>query len=417
MFEFLKKLFSKEIEKASVNLKDLDKWFEDKTKHYNSELAAYIKQKVSEIELIKKEVENANKELEEAVPQDEEKIMPKVRNVVEGARKNYMRQITQLMKEIRVEKEDVDYISQFCKTIQQKFDLFAQATTKSFYTTQHLFHKQVEVLAQHIKNLDKTIGELNESIKKSKSAKAKQIKTKISQLNKNTELLAGWKDSVSKFEEQKQELINQENKIQQQIQELKESKEYKEYEQDLEQLKILRDSLKKKSDEIFELIAPLETALKKYERITLDNQKVVKRYVENLVQAFIEDKSMMLLELLGKLKSSIEKGSLDLKDKKKEKTIKIIDSIEKEQLEKMQKDYLQTQQKIEETKDRIDKSDVKIREEGLLKKKQKTKDEIANIERETNETKEMIAKIDLEKGKKEIIDKIRDLIDVEVNLE
>lgn len=417
MLEFLKKLFSKEAEKVSVKLEDLDRWFDERTKHYDSELNNYTKQKILEIDSIKKEIETANEELMGAVPEEEEKIMPKVRNVVEGARKNYIRQITQLMKDILIQGKDTDTLISSCSAAQEKLNQFAKDSAKSYYTTQHLFHRQVRILAQHINRLDKIVRELNGSIKNSKTVKALEMKALISKLKKNISLLGEWKELIGKLEEQKDILMNQEKRVQQDIKESRQSEEYKEYEQNIKDIGAFRHGLKKKSDDVFELMAPLETALKKYERIALENQGIIKKYMENPVKALIEDKEKKLLDILGKLKNSIEKGSLDLKDKKKEKTIKIMNSITKEEIEAMQKNYTDIEKKIAEIKDSLGKNKAKSKEEGLLNEKQKTSDELQNTEREVRETKERIEKINIEKEKKEITSKIKELLNIEATLE
>ncbi|MBW2991926.1 hypothetical protein KY345_01775 [Candidatus Woesearchaeota archaeon] len=417
MFEFLKKIFGKETEKASIKTNDLSRWFDEKTKDYSSEMDKYVKERVLRLDGIKEELEDGIKGLEEARIEDEEKIIPKVKSVVIAARRNYIKDLRYLIKDLEIDSSDRKAVVSSCKLAQERLDVFSQKTAKSYFTTQHLFHKPLEALAGHLKELSKLVKELNDSVKDSKIFKAERVKALISKLNNDIELLKGWKDSIRKNEEKRDELNEKIKNIDKEIEELKKTEDFIRYEEDIKKINRLKDELRVKSNEIFELIAPLQTAIKKYERIAMDNVDVLKNYISDVVKAFLEDRENILVDILNKIKEGIEKGRLELKDKKKDKTIKQIEHITKEKLEDVKKEYNSVEQKINEAKERIERNDVQQRQEELLKKKDKTKDEAEAAERDINEVKEMAEKIDIEKEKKEIVGKIKDLLDIEVGLE
>lgn len=417
MFEFIKKLFAKEVEKINVKTEELSNWFNEKTKDYSSELDNFVKEKTGHLGHLKKEVEEAVEGLMEAEIKDEEKIMPKVKNVVLAARNNYVRDLNHLINNLEIDISDKKNVVESCKMAQIKLDMFAQKTAKSYFTTQHLFHKPLEKLAGHLKELGKLVKELNDSVKGSKTSKAEAINGLISKLNKDIGLLKEWEKSVGDFGEKKKELTAKIEDIEKEIDGLKKTKEYAEYEDDIKKITSLKEKLKIRNNAIFELIAPLQAIIKKYERIAMDNEKLLKNYIDDVVKAFLQDNETILLDILQKMKDSIEKGSIELKDKKKEKALKQINTITKEKLEELKEDYMNAETKIKEVKERISNNDVQERQEELINKKNKVKDELDYNERDINEVKEMIEKIDLDKVKKDIVDKVKELLDLEVVLE
>jgi hypothetical protein len=416
MLEFFKNLFRKEAEKADVKLAELGSWIDGKKKQYDADINSYISSKIQNLEAIKKEILRGIAELEKAEYEDKEKVAPKIRNVVEGARVNYIRQLEHLVRAIKLDNEDKDSVLNSCKLAQQELDVFAQKSAKSYFTTQHLFHKQVEALAEHLKGLGKLVKEMNNSVITSKAFKIEGIKLLITKLQKDSELLKEWSQASKKLERQSSEKEEQIKDCEKEIDMLTKVKEYKEYLEDIEKMKDVRQELNSKSNAIFEILAPLQTALKKYERIAMDNISTIKKYIDKPVETFIEDKNLLLLEVLDKMKSSLEKESIDLKDKKKEKTIKQISQLTKDEAERLRDDYISAERQIEWLKDKIEKNDVQLRQEEMLKKKDKIKDELANAERQIKETESLINKIDIEKDKKEIINKIRETLNIEVNI-
>ena len=416
MLKFLKSIFKKESEKAEIRYSELDRWFDEKTKEYASELDTIVNDKIKELSIIKAKLDESMKELMEEEIKDEDKILPKVKNVVLSARQNYARELGYLLKDINIENSDKKAIANSCKLSQEKLDIFSQKTAKSYYTTQHLFHKPLENITSSLKEMGLLFRQLNESVRKSKSFRADDIKTMISRLNKDRGLLAEWKASLGELETKKKESENRLETTEKELLELTNTAEYKKYEQDIKILADLKEELTRKSNLIFETIAPMQAAIKKYERIAMDNVDILKRYLSDVVTAFLEDKDNLLLEVLNKVRDNISKGSIEIKDKKKDKLIKQIEQITKEKLEEMRKEYNLTKERTENIKEAINKNNTQQRQEELIKKKEKIKDETDAIKRDINELKDMLSKIDIEKEEKEIAHDIESLLGIEVVL-
>ena len=59
----------------------------------------------------------------------------------------------------------------------------------------------------------------------------------------------------------------------------------------------------------------------------LDNH-LVRLYLDDLVKTLLEDKELKIVEILNKMKLSIINGDIELKDKKKEKILNNVDSLD-----------------------------------------------------------------------------------------
>jgi hypothetical protein len=118
----------------------------------------------------------------------------------------------------------------------------------------------------------------------------------------------------------------------------------------------------------------IDAALKKYERIAIEDTKLITQYLNDPVIALQGDKERKILSIIQRVKASIEKGSLDFKDKKKEKMLAAIDAITEEQLgnfksnlEKVQEDLATIERSIANNPSKDDET--------------RTKDKLANLEK------------------------------------
>ena len=105
--------------------------------------------------------------------------------------------------------------------------------------------------------------------------------------------------------------------------------------------------------------------MKKYERLDLKN-KWVGGYLNNSLEALLEDKELKILEIIGKIKEAIAKGELELKDKKKDKILQELDKLDKDYFNLFLSKYNELNKKYIELKSEIGKIDL-IKELAQLK--------------------------------------------------
>jgi hypothetical protein len=416
MFGFFKKFFKKDIETVTIKTADAAAWLEEKKKEYSSELVAYAKDRSGYLEAVKTELRNAVKELEEAEIEDEDKIQPKVKSVVIAARRDYARDIERLVSELSLDTNDEDYVLRSCRLMQEQFNLFTKKTTKEYFRTQHLFHKPLENIAKQLKELGKLIKELNEHAESSKAFVAKEVMKSAAKLNEDIALLERFKNLIGALEQQRKEKEDAVNRMQDETDRLINSQAYSEYKSDLGELGRLKHESRLKSDEIYALLAQLQSALKRYLRVALENLELLSRYINDPVRALADDNELVILSILGKVKINVERGEFELKDDKKKKMVNVITSISADRLNRLRAGYLEAEASIEELRKKIEMNTAQAEHEDMLKRKGKIEDELKAVEREIDETKNKIIKIDIEKDRQQTQKMMRELTGIEVVL-
>ena len=417
MLGFLKRFFGKETEKVNIKFDELGRWLDDKTKTYSAEFLEHIKTEKNNLDAIKKDIITAVDSLKEGKIEDEDKILPKVKSIVIAARNDYTRNIEHLMNELEVDDSSEDSAIQSCNLMRERLDAFAKRTTKEYFKTQHLFHKPLEEIAKHLKDLGRTISGLESYAHNSKLSKTIEIKKLLEKLNDDISALEELNKLSKELEKQAETKGKELDEARKDISELERSDIYIDYQKDIERLNKLRDGLKRKGDEIYELLAPIQAGLKRYMRVALENLEVLSMYIDDPVKALADDDEFAILIVLDKLKDVLEKGDLDIKDEKRKKMIALSGSITRDKLENLRNSYLEFEKGVEEAKEATENNNIQVQKEGLLKKREKLAEEISSLERDIKHAKEKISKFDTEKEKKKLMEHINKLFDIEVILE
>ena len=140
--------------------------------------------------------------------------------------------------------------------------------------------------------------------------------------------------------------------------------------------------------------------MKKYQKITLEDADIIGKYVDKAVTALLEDKDLRIINVLLNLKNSILANSIELKDKKKEKTIEIIDRIDNQILENFLKDRENILKKKSEMNEQMDKNTSLASIKELEYKIEHVSSVIEKLKKDIEEKTDLLQKIDLDNIKK-----------------
>jgi len=417
MFHFIKNLFKKEIEKADIPLENLDKWYEEKSKPLLDESNNNIKFKFNEFNVLLNTLRKNIESLEKAEIKEQEKIQDKVKQVVLGHRENYVKRLIQFVNIINVPNEaNHETAVAFCSNIIKELDEFSENTAKTFYTVQHLFADEVNQLASDIKRIDSIIKNIKDITENEKILKIKEIKENIQKLKY---LKFKKEQLISQFEEQKTKLSKLEkDKIdtQNQISRLEKSEEYSDYLSMRERLSSITNSISDSKTDIIQMFSPLAGSLKKFKRITLENEDLIEKYSEYPVNALLADKELKIITLLEAMKKNILSGSLEIRDKKKEKILEKINLIHQDKLNQIisRYDALKNEKDLMLKKIKVNKAWLKNDE---LKYKLEHVENSLRVYKEANEELDKkIQGIDINKLKQELENKLKELTNVEVSI-
>ena len=311
MFKFLHKIFTNNEPKIKeVLTQDLQLWLDYETSKH--EFNKYIIKYFSKVNELKSHIFEKNKILEiQEIPEKHKVVEPRIQNIVIGHRDNYVKEVFYFLEKLEcMEKYNFTASIQFNNTLNEMIDELAKKTGKSHEATEHLFAKEVEPIF-------KSVGELNLLVKKFSDQTVKlniheilKIQELIKQLhednNKNQEL----EKLVDECKEERRTLQNNLKNKKEKLTKLNESKELKELESLQEKYEKVTKDQKRLDCEIHSYFSKLQKPFRKYERLAPHN-KTLKKYLEDSVIAFKEDKELDILLILNALKTNINIFNFD----------------------------------------------------------------------------------------------------------
>ena len=414
MFEFLKSLFKEKTEEQEVKLEHIENWLKEKTKPIFSELNKRIDTRLIEIKSQLSELKENINDLETAEVKNPEKIESRVKNIVLGHRANYLRILNRFLERINIPEPGHKKALEFCDLIEKELDSFGKASVKSYYTVQHLFSDQVAAIAKTLKNIGNNVKQIKQDIEDKDIFLIERAEKKIHELKDSIKKKQELEKKTEQAKKTSTELEENINRFEKKKTESEQGNEFVELNKEKQRITKTDEGLSSIKNRIMDLFSPLESCLKKFQRITLEHEKLIAGYARNPVDGLLNDKELKIIALLANMKKNIESGTLDLKDKKKEKAIEQIDTITKEILKQILDEYNELNKSKQEIEAKIKANkiiseikDIETKLDYYIKKKEVLIKDIASLE----SSKE---KIDIEKIKTELKESIRKAVDIDV---
>lgn len=257
----------------------------------------------------------ALKKLDEAELQNK-KIPARALSLMEGNRAAYIRRVELFLQFIE---RHENVMAQF----EDELLKFGKATVKPYHVLQEFFAHESAGVSSVIREISITMDNLVKSLKT--DGNALNLAEKINELETHYRRVESLKSSLKALESEKESLQKSISASSGLISGEKEKESYKKL---LDERGELEDAVKVrqlKESELHQHFSVLERALKKLSKSSISHQNLISSYIEEPVSALKSDKSLQILQVLSELKEGI--GSLDLKDKKIEKTMHEIDFL------------------------------------------------------------------------------------------
>lgn len=350
MFEFLKNIFKKEQprEKEEIGLQEVEAKFEQISKQVveeaNAKLGA-LRDSVKETVIAAKEAIEILKKAELRNPN----IPVRAKHFMEGNRQTYIKFVEQFLEQVEFP-EDILKCADFCEEFEKRLGELGKSTTRPYAILQEFFANESGNIAMKINNISKKEQELSRLIKESNTGKISEVRKKIVSINNR---IAKGKELRASLDETKKSLEKngaRKSEIEEEERRLKEGDRFKRFSQLKEQLKAVQEKKKDKDNVLVQIFSVLEAGIKKFSRVTMDKEDILNRYLASPAVALEDDKELKIFDALQEMKDSIEKGSTELKDKKRKKTLEMI--------EQCSRDFFQSSAeaigKLEEEQEKLD---------------------------------------------------------------
>lgn len=389
MFNFFKKLFAKPAEKQEIKLEELENWYNENTKERIEVLKLEIKNLFSRME-VEKEKLRQNIGILEKAELHNPRISVKEVQFMQGNREAYLKKLNLFLEKIDINKNPRPVL-EFCSVFEESIDAFAKSTLKSNYIIKEFFSDYISGINQNIKNIDRTEKSIRALTQEKEIQLVEDTKKRIAELKNKIDLKKELESKIMDEGKILEEAEKQRKKIENTIDEIKGEKEFIE-------LKKTEEEYEKTNKKIAELKEPflhnfsvIEPALKKYERMSLD-ERMVHSYLANPVKALLNDQELKIIVILEKAKGEILSNSIELKEKKRDKILNKIPELNKDYLTNFLSEYNELDNKRYELQKGIEKNPVKS-------DLQKLNSELNKITEKMNNTKNNIAKLNSEKDK------------------
>tara|TARA_Y100000310_G_scaffold159115_1_gene158624 strand:+ start:46909 stop:48156 length:1248 start_codon:yes stop_codon:yes gene_type:complete len=414
MLKLIKRFFTKEQEvvKEQVNEINLGPWlnqqisFASFINDHFSKISSFKDQLTSKVTLL------SNQEVSET---DKKQVEARVQNIVIGHRDNYVREIELFLRELNLPEDKFDSIeacvraSKFNQQLDDSLVVLSKRTAKAYQATQHLFFDRVEEVFKLLTEINKLV----KGFELSGLSEVLRIQDLIIFLEADRQRKFNHEKISDKIKHQQAVLKDEKLLVKEKIDKLLQSEEYQ------KQLE-LRQSVTQVEEEgqavdrnIFSFFSKLTKPLKKFERIAED-RVLINKYLKDSVLSFKEDKDLMILEVLSKLKKNL--NSLNFDKKQEGNFLQLILKAEKGYLRELanncatvdaKSQVLQDQLKGDSSEDRF--KELKSREVVLSNK-------IEEMQAEIDSSMENFSKIDLSVHKEEIKSLVRTKFNKELKI-
>jgi len=119
---------------------------------------------------------------------------------------------------------------------------------------------------------------------------------------------------------------------------------------------------------LFHSFSIIEMALKKFSRMAFENEKIINKYIENPL-FLIGDDELKIISILKNLEKNIINNQIQLKDKKKEKTLEEIRKMNREFFDNFLQKYKGLMEELRNIDKEIGKIDIQHKINELNNKK------------------------------------------------
>lgn len=391
MLKKILNLFKKEdiIQKEVIKISEIDKLSNDMFKDYvDSTINSFLESFKEEIGTIKENIEEKCLKLENSELMNKN-ITLKEKQFMEGNRKSYVKHVRFFSENITLP-ESYDEIENSFSSFDEELKKFGKHTYRSKQILYNFFEHEVKNIINEISDLTKKFKQLNDLITNENYKNHLKLINLVKEYNNSNNAKKDISESIKSDKTIIRNTILDTNSKKKDLEKLTNSEEFSKYNNLKSKLKESEERLAKISSEIITKFSKIERAMRKYERIAIDDSKVISKYLQNPFTAISEDVKLEINLVFKNLKDKISSGKIELNNNDKIVTYldeiinsnylkKIHDEIISlnENIKKMKSEFLNMNitKKIEELEKKISiaKLTVKDYENKVLEKETKLK--------------------------------------------
>lgn len=393
MFDFIKQFLSPKHEEVELTKTSLSGFIKQKHIDLVDELVSELKNESEHFDSLVNTVDEKIKALADAQLKNT-KIPTRAKQMMEGNRRAYIRRIERFVDKFSLpdisSELSIKNIQDFSESFEKELENITKSTQKSYAVLQEFLANESRDLAHSVKAIRDHLRTITNKIQNSgydQSLKAIQL---IDEIENEKKAKKAQKESLKIAKEKEKETKTLLNNIKSKQEEIKKSSQYQEFLNLQHKIKETESDIYKHKLNFSQPFHVLEHALKKYQRLSLQ-QELIGKYINSAPDAALEDKENKILEVLQKMESALEDDTLSIKEKKKEKTLQNLKIISKGYLDEYR-------MRISNLKKSQSNSQAKLRNNSSKDKIEETSKSIAkthdHLKSQQNEIKKLQQSID-----------------------
>ena len=328
MWQRIKQLFVREEELESIDFSELRQWFDEKSKQNISELNKYIEDKNSEL---KELIGNTKQKIEiiknAKLPNPD--ISEREKHFLEGNRETYVKSTLHLINQIENNKLSPENYDQYFSNIINEIEKFVKSNLRAFQILQEFLAHESSSIGSNIRKIELLINKQKEFFEKNNYKTIVKIKEQIIQAENDINRKNKLSENALIVEQEIRDLIEKRDVVYSEIKNLENNQLLQDL---LKKLKDIENKIKQQEQEIIHFISQIESALKKYSKISTQNQKVSENYIAQPIQALLDDNNFIIIKIINEIKSLIENNNIEIKDSRREKILDLINELNNESL-------------------------------------------------------------------------------------
>ena len=413
--DLLKNIFGQEEKKEDIDeisdvveeikLAELCRWINSSFGNTSLEVSSELKDLGRQISEEKKKMK-ANTDKLMAKVLDDPNLSKREIHFMEGNRKAYAQKINAFLEDIDVP-DNCEKYPEFCDRFDKAIGYFGGKTIRNHQIVRHFLKDDATEVSNNIKNLVELIKKIRKITEKMKGSEKKRLKEKVIKVQKVIEQKKELGNSIKTEKEGISKLKKKIGEDEKKIKEIEKSRDFVKF----SEVSKKKDNAMRDIDElkngVYHMFSVINPALKKYERVSQDS-KVVRKYIDNPVDTLLDKTRDEIIDIAGKIIESIEKGDIELKDKKRDKILQELDKFKVDYFEMFIEKYSEAKMKVGDAEKELGEIKIKDDIEKIKKSVEKYKImlsdkeiEIVKMEKETGS----INVSDIKKGLEETITK------------
>ncbi len=405
ILNFFKNIYRKGNGENEIKFEELNNWLESKVKKkigtIESEIAS-IKNKADK----EKEKLKENLIILENAKLKNQNIPERMKQIMEGNRNIYIQKMKTLLETIEFPGE-IDNVLAFYDSFDKTMNSFSKSIMKSHNIMQEFFANESGAISSNIINLDKFIKESKKIIENSNLGQFNYLKMEIEEAQKKTKRKENSNGEIQAVTKRISDFDNYIKEKEKKLKELNESNEFMQFKDSTYKKTKLQEEMLNLEKELKQNFSDIEAGLKRYSSLNKDDV-LSKNYLKNPVNALFDDKELEIVDLANKIKNYLSEGSIELKDKKKEKVLKGLKEFNKEYFDGFFSKRGQINNEINKLAEDIEKNRAIDEISALHKEIERDYACLENAKKELNNLNKELNEINVNSLKEELRQKILD---------